>query len=229
MYIILILIVLFSSFTLAQQPGPERGNFDPDSNFVFKSPRPLLDLEGNKGELNNTFGANLTFSESGFGFGIFWGQKFGSNIQGTIEAFGSGVRNADEFDQWNGYEWRVPNKVNRLFMFPLMAGINYQVLEDKIFDSFKPYISAGAGTAFIIAAPYEREFFDSFSHADTYWKPGGYFGLGAKFGGIGRSHQGISIRYYIIPFGGDGLESLAGLPIKDFGGLFINLSLGVNY
>jgi hypothetical protein len=33
------------------------------------------------------------------------------------------------------------------------------------------------------------------------------------------------IRYYYIPFGGNGIDSIKDLPMKDFGGLFIALGI----
>ena len=53
------------------------------------------------------------------------------------------------------------------------------------------------------------------------------FGIGASFGSLGKgSFIGVNIRYYTIPFGDPGLESLAALPISNFGGVFLSLSVG---
>jgi hypothetical protein len=38
--------------------------------------------------------------------------------------------------------------------------------------------------------------------------------------------MGFTLRYYTIPFGGEGLESIQGVPINNFGGVFLTLSVG---
>jgi hypothetical protein len=42
-----------------------------------------------------------------------------------------------------------------------------------------------------------------------------------------KSYVTLDARYYLIPFGGEGLESIRGRPMKDFNGLFISLAIGI--
>ena len=57
---------------------------------------------------------------------------------------------------------------------------------------------------------------------------GGYAGVGADFG-IGKSLITLNFKYYIIPFGGDGLLSVKNNPITDFGGFFIGITFGSKF
>jgi hypothetical protein len=85
-----------------------------------------------------------------------------------------------------------------------------------------PYITEGAD-----GIPYYHEFFSSFGDATFYGRFGGFVGIGAYFGNIAKGNLvGANIRYYAIPFGGAGLESMAGLPITNFGGIFLSLTVG---
>jgi len=93
----------------------------------------------------------------------------------------------------------------------------------------RPFISAGIGPTFILSTPYDREFFNAFGYGAFYTRFGAFIGAGANFGNTNRSIMGLNIRYYFIPFGGNGLESIRDLPIKNFGGVFLSLSLGIRY
>jgi hypothetical protein len=53
--------------------------------------------------------------------------------------------------------------------------------------------------------------------------------MGANFGSNNKTLVSANIRYYIIPFGGEGLESIKDLPITQFGGIFLSLSFGTKF
>ena len=122
-------------------------------------------------------------------------------------------------------------------MFPLTIGVQRFFFKDEIFESFKPFLSCGVGPSLIIRTPYvsdtvtrqQVEFFKSFKYANYYWRFGGFIGAGTNFGSIGKSFMSLNIRYYFIPFGGEGLESVQHSPLHDFGGLFLSLSIGSKY
>ncbi|MCC6844998.1 MAG: hypothetical protein LC116_05320 [Bacteroidetes bacterium] len=215
----------------AQQTGRVPTAADFDTTFVFASPRPLIADSLAILPAKYIWGMNVFVTGSGYGGGMYY-QRF---ISKTFSAFAdlaiSGARNTDEQEFYDPYtnSYRVPGKINRLFLFPLMLGAQYRVLAETFDDTFRPFIALGIGPSFILATPYDREFFGSFGYGTLYVKFGGFAGLGANIGSFGRSVSSISLRYYVIPFGNGGLESIRNLPITDFGGAFLTLSVGWAY
>jgi hypothetical protein len=211
-----------------------------DTTIMFRPVRPLMDDVTSQAVAYNGAGANILLSSSGWAFGGYYGFELGSGITLSIDAFISGRRNTDEFDNalLNGVIPIVAEKVNRLFMVPLTVSIQYRLFRETLQETFRPYVAFGATGAGIIRTPYIDEgdfynppryfeFFESFGSATLYPRMGVMLGGGAVFGPVGKGNQvGVSVKYYVIPFGGEGLESIRGKPITDFGGLFIALSIG---
>lgn len=224
----------------AQETGgtPEGPRKPSDTVIVFTSPRPLLEGDGTDKPATKAFGLDLLFSNSGWAFGGFYQTKVAEDVTGFIHAFFSPARNSDEIE--NVYLGQIPvvyGKVNRLFILPLTIGVQYRLFSQGLSDSFRPFVSAGLGPTLVIQTPYitqgpdglpyYHEFFSSFGQATLYGRVGGFVGIGAYFGSIAKgSLIGANIRYYTIPFGGAGLESMAGLPITNFGGIFLSLTVG---
>lgn len=227
----IVLVFLLPGFLHAQLPGlaptpPE------DTSLVFTSPRPLLSDTNIYRSRNSGFCGELFFSNHGFGAGVGYQISLAKDLTMFASFSVSGARNSDELEVLrNDGRFVVPNKVNRLFMFPLTIGARYRLFKEDIAENFRPHISAGLGSSFIMAGPYEgneQNFFGSFSDAVWYLRPSGFIGFGANIGSLGTGNGfGLDIRYYAIPFGGNGLESVRGLPLHDFGGIFILLSVGV--
>lgn len=226
--------------TAQETPGelPTPPSSDTSDVIVFDSPRPLIREEVVQKEYKNSWGLDILFSGNGFGFGSYYTREFSKNLTGFIHFGISGAQNTDEFERFDRTVGRflVDNKVNRLFMFPLTIGTQHRLFADALTDSFRPYLQGGLGPTFIMSTPYREnrqvngeyvEFFSSFGDASFHIRPGGFIGVGAYVGESAKSVTSVNIRYYIIPFGGDGLESIQGLPIKDFGGLFLSLSVGI--
>jgi hypothetical protein len=211
-----------------------------DTTIVFRPVRPLMEDVTNQAVAYNSAGANLLLSGSGWAFGGFYGIELGSGITLGIDAFITGRRNTDEFDNalLNGVIPVVAEKVNRLFMIPVTVSLHYRLFRESLQETFRPFVAFGATAGNIIRTPYIDEgdfynpprffeFFESFGYAETYLRPGIMIGMGAVFGPVGKGNQvGVNIKYYTIPFGGEGLESIRGKPITDFGGLIISLSIG---
>lgn len=237
-FITIIFLFLTNLFINAQEKGVEPKPFNPDSIFVFQSPRPLLEALKSEANLNYAWGADILISDSGFGVGFFYHSFLTSSTLLTSSLYISGARNSDEFDEfnWSTGTWQVRNKVNRLFKFPLMFGLQQFVFEKALDDNLKPFITIGGGPTFILENPYTYDrvpngeimgWFESFNHGRWHTRLGGYIGIGAYFGRITNSLLGVNIKYYYVPFGGKGLESVAGLPINNFGGIFLSLTIGV--
>lgn len=200
-----------------------------DSVYIFAPARPLLTQSQEASLKLNAYGIDLFMSNSGFGVGAFYQKFFDDELSGLISLYISGARNTDEFDSYitqNGNTTiGVVDKINRLYKFPLMFGVQQRLFKDVLSANTKPFISAGVGPTFIVSTPYDKGWFDSFNYAKFYVRPGIYFGAGSYFGNPTGSLLGVNLRYYYIPFGGDGLESIKNLPIKDFGGVFISITL----
>lgn len=231
-YLLVFVIFLSSIESIQAQIKGEAPRDIQDSVYIFNSPRPLINSSDIEKQIIGAWGFDLIFSGHGFGGGIFYERQISKNLN----IFGifhiSGARNSDEFEsEWdpNKQTYVVPNKINRLFMFPLIFGANYFVFTKELENTLKPYISFGLGPTFIISTPYKRDFFDAFGYSSSYTRFGSFLGIGADLSGSGKSVMSVNIKYYYIPFGGDGLESIKKLPIDNFGGIFLTLSIGMKF
>ena len=203
-------------------PFPTRPS-PPDTLFIFAPIAPLIDTVRSSTQVDDLFGVDILFSNSGFGGGGFYQRKISDNLSMFANLGVTGSRTKDELDEWNGYEYRVPNKVNRLYTFPLMFGLRQRLFAERLSSEFRPFLNAGIGPSLVVGLPYEYSFFSSFGHAFTRITGGGFVGLGADFG-ENNPVIGVNLRYYIIPVS-SGIESLKGEPIKDFGGLFLTMNI----
>ncbi|MGB9852797.1 MAG: hypothetical protein ACPLPX_08035 [Candidatus Kapaibacteriota bacterium] len=200
-----------------------------DSTIVFKSPRPLLTNNINNLSKPKFWGLNIILSNSGFGFGGFYEMYLSKNTSMFVNLYLSGARNTDEFEYYDPFtgEIFIPGKVNRLYMFPLTFGISQSFLTEVLGTNFTPFFNLGLGPTFIVSTPYEKEFFTSIGYARMYIRFGGFIGAGINIPITDKSYFGVSARHYWIPFGGKGLESIKDKPIKDFGGFFLGLNIGI--
>lgn len=225
---VLLIVAAFPAVLRAQQPGriPDVSGFD--TSYVFTSPRPLLTDSLQSTAATYILGLNIFLSGNGFGGGFYYHRYISKITLLSFDIAVSGARNTDEQEFYDPLtnSYRVPNKINRLYMFPAMFGAQFRLFSSSFDESFRPYFAAAAGPTFILATPYSREFFNAFGYGTLYVKFGGYIGIGADIGSFGRSISGVSFRYYYIPFGGNGLQSIRNPPIMDFGGPFIALSVG---
>lgn len=241
--LLIIAIFLFISGNMYAQDKGGPSPFSPDSVIIFESPRPLVTAQDNLKSPSGGWGADLLLSDSGFGAGMFLHTFLSQSLMLHSSLYISGARNSDEFDELiidsqGYYVWQVRNKINRLFKFPLMVGLQYFMFQDDLSESFQPYLSVGGGPTFILSTPYTNNripngevmgWFKSFSYADLYTKFGGYIGLGSYFGSFSGNIMSVNVKYYYVPFGDNGLESILGLPIQNFGGVFLSLSLGTSF
>lgn len=225
---------------LAQTPGDPTGADAPphadagpadDTLFVFVPARPLIESRVDELNHNDAYGFDVLFSNSGFGFGGFYQHNFSRWVAGFVNVGLTGSRNRDEFEEIvedpsnpGHYLSRVPGKINRLYTVPLTVGIRYRLLDEVLVDDVRPYANIGVGPSMIVALPYDRAFFASFTEAELYVRAGGFVGVGVEVGGK-RPIVGFNVRYYYIPFR-EGLESIEGHPMRDFGGLFLSANVG---
>lgn len=178
----------------------------------------------------HAWGANLMFSDGGFGLGGFYNISLTRTLTGFADFSLSESKDENEvevYDYWG--EPHVLNKKNRVFLIPLSLGLQQRLFASSITDNLRPYINAGAGPSLVVTTPYEKEFFSSWKYAQNNLALGGYIGLGANFGLSKTSLAGINIRYYLIHMFSHGVENLEGKYRNDLGGIFITLNLGTMY
>lgn len=228
-YIYIALVLVFCSFFTAnaQQPGGSGGTFNPDTVFVFKSPRPLLTYEERNAQINDATGLKLVLTESGFGFGMFHQRQITDDFSWFFDFFISNARNKDEIQRYTiEGDYKVPNKLNRVYKMPIMFGVQYFVFKDIIHKNFRPMVSAGFGPTLIASNPYSKGWFEAWDSATLYGKFGGFIGIGANFGSkMGTSS--FTVKYYYTPAGDSNIQSLRDIPIENFGGLIISLNIGL--
>ena len=215
----------------AQHTGEPLPGYNPDTVFVFESPRPLVSLAPSERKYNNYAGFSLIMSGSGYGMGMYYSKSITEDLHAFTGFFLSGARNTDEIEYWNTNtgETFIPGKINRLYLLPLMFGAEYFLFNNQIDDSFKPYVRLGLGPSFIFANSYNVEFFKALGQTDTYIRFGAIGGIGAFLMSQGKTNMGIDISYYYIPFGGNGIESIVNFPIRDFGGIVLSLNFGFKF
>jgi hypothetical protein len=73
--------------------------------------------------------------------------------------------------------------------------------------------------------PENAEFFTAIGRGRPRYTAGAYVGVGAYFGSETSNLFGLNIRYYYVPYPG-GIDGLAGVPRKQFGGFFITINFG---
>lgn len=179
---------------------------------------------------DNAIGADIIFSESGFGLGAFYRHQFNQKITGFADFSISEAKDPQEFTYvdyfGNTYTY---GKINRAFLLPINLGVQYRLFENDIYDNLRPYINIGIGPAIVLTTPYDREFFNAFHAAKLYPTLGGYIGLGANIGINKKNLLGINIRYYEIHLFNKGIEILQNKLENDLGGFFITLNIGTMY
>lgn len=212
-------LVAFSQITSPGIPS------DKDTSIIFS---PSIDLYQNisfENEKTNYVGINIDFSDHGLGLGASYQYSLSRAFSINAQLLISGAHNSDEFEIWdyNYMDYRVPNKINRIYFAPLMLGIKYRLFSSTLTNKLRPFIEAGSGISWILATPYDIEFFKAFSKAKNYFKPVGYGGVGVDIMS-GSTFITFGMKYLYIPFGGDGLASVRNKPITNFGGIFLELT-----
>jgi hypothetical protein len=237
--LVLIIGLMLASWRISAQVAGEPP-VAADTTIIFTPVVPLIGEESRSVLATQGAGVNLLFSGSGWSFGGYYSVELGSSLTFSVDAFFASRRNTDEFE--DVYFNNIPvvsQKKNRVFNVPLSLSLRYRLFEDGLQESFRPYIAVGATATAVIVTPYldlmyfgepqDRyyEFFESFGHATTTFRPGGFIGLGSSFGSLEKGGTfGVSIRYYVIPYGEPGVVSIRDLPMTSFNGLFITLSIG---
>lgn len=179
---------------------------------------------------DNAWGIDLMFGEGGFGMGTFYRKSLQDNFTFFIDFSMSEVKDEREVEYVD--IWGRPftlNKKNRVFILPLNLGVHYRLFSKDLTDNLRPYLNLGVGPVMVVTTPYEEEFFKSFGKARGYYTAGGYIGFGANFGINQETLIGINIRYYIVHFFNEGVESMYDRFKKDLGGFYLTINFGSMY
>lgn len=206
-------------------PKPQAGK---DTLIIYDAP-PDFKLSDTLG-LKSSWGIDLSVAENGFALGTFYRYQFKDvySFQATLNFMTAKDKNEVEYiDPWTGQTF-VPNKVNRIMVLPFSLSLQYRLFKDALSDNLRPFVMAGLGPTLIFTTPYEKEFFSSLKYGMAHYTLNLYVGVGAYIGLDPRTISGLSVRYYFIPYS-KGIESLRGKPIKEFGGINLTLTFGINF
>jgi hypothetical protein len=177
-----------------------------------------------------TLGLDIMFSEGGFGLGGFWRQKFTDELTFSADFSISEAKDEKEFEFVDYFgNVIVYGKKNRIFLLPFYGGLQYRLFSQTISDNLRPYLNLAVGPTMVVTTPYDKEFFNAFHYARAYYTLGGYVGFGANFGLDQKSVMGINIRYYVIHFFDQGIESLYNRYQKELGGFYLTINIGSMY
>lgn len=182
-----------------------------------------------KGEKENNWSINLTFSDNGFGLGAAKYIKLSKDVTLNAAILFSGAKDDREFDQTDIFGNSVtPYKVNRLFMFPVLnLGMQIRLFRDDVTDNMRPFINFGVSPAAIMYTPYNESFFSSFKYAKAKYTVGGYAGVGLDYMTTKTSGLSFNLRYYYLHLFGEGINSISTAEMKNFGGIY--LIFGYNF
>jgi len=183
---------------------------------------------------SNSIGVDLVFTEGGVGFGSFYRRSISQDITFVTTFSLSEAKEPSEFTRIDPYTLQTftVGKKNRVFLIPLTFGLQHRLFKNTLYETLRPFLEAGIGPSIVLTTPYlddqlnQVEFFKSFGKAHANYALGGYIGFGANFGIDTSRLIGLNIRYYYVQLFNDGVESLFGTSIKNFGGIYITLSLG---
>ena len=215
---------MFCGSLRAQTPiGSGGAKPSSDTAIIFQPVKPLIaNAQDLAREYPNSWGFNVSFSDYGFGGGMFLQHSFDPDLAALLTFDLGTAEGSREVDLL------IVNKINRIFVIPVMASLQYRVFHSGLSDNLRPYITAGGGPVIAMTTPYNDEFFSAFGSAVAKIIPGGFIGVGANFGTDPKSTFGASLRYFIIPYPGE-LESTSTESLGNLSGLFLSVCYGFNF
>ena len=194
-----------------------------DTAMIFEPSSPLLrEPEAVAQEHPNSWGVSGSFTDYGFGAGLFLSRVLSADVSLGLTAELGTAQASREFDLITS------DKVNRIYVVPLMLSAEYRLFRTTLSDNMRPYITAGAGPVAAVTTPYQMEFFQSLGSATSKFIPGGFVGVGSHFGTDPKSLFSASIRYFIIPNAGS-IQSTATQYVTDLSSLSLTVSIGFQF
>ncbi len=226
LHIAFVFAVLISAATsIAQVPvGSTKTSSPKDSAIIFQSPRPLLEeTSASANMISNSIGFSGMINDFGFGVGFYYRRSLTEDLSGLIIFDIGTAKDAKEF----GLADEI--MINRIYVMPLMASLQYRLFNGVLGDGLRPYVTAGAGPAFIATTDGSQDFFVALGHPKLSTTFGGFFGVGANFGSDPKTTFGASLKYYIIPYPAPGIESTQGHFLTNFSAAALTITYGFNF
>lgn len=108
--------------------------------------------------LKNGLSFTLLINNFGFGIGAEYRRSIHPSIDLLFETNWSGLKDDTEqsFQYITGQQV-VPNKYNRVIVFPMMAGVRKRVFAEQVSDNLRIYVSGQLGPSFAYAYPYYNQ------------------------------------------------------------------------
>lgn len=193
---------------------------EPDVEKVSKPKTPIS--EGYR----NSLGFDIFLNNFGIGIGGHYGRMLGPYTELTFRTGITGIRDASEqtFQSFLTGQQIIPNKYKRAFGFPFILGVKRRMFASKIQDSFRFYVSGGAGPAMAFTYPYlqdtypngfrdfrvrqgvllpvERvnDFFTGWKNGSTHWGLSGELKVGVELGSSFGSVTTVEFGYFFYYF-----------------------------
>ena len=152
-------LLLGSAISFAQTPmGTPKTSNPQDSAIIFQSPRPLLEDNTALNALNNSFGFSGLVNDYGFGLGLYYRRNLATDLSGLITFDFGAAKGPKEY----GLSDEI--KINRIYVMPLFASLQYRILSSTLGEGLRPYLTGGAGPAFIATTDGSIDFFAAALH-----------------------------------------------------------------
>ncbi len=164
--------------------------------------------------IRNGIGFRFQLNNFGFGIGGEYRRVLSRYTKGLFEFQISSIRDESEqtFQSYWGYSV-IPNKYNRVLVFPVMLGVSRRMFAEQLSDNFRLFVQASGGPSPAFVYPYyNHDLFDlGFlpqgyqRHYDVFqgWGDGefilgatGQLSIGANVGGDFGNIQSIRIGYF---------------------------------
>ncbi len=224
-YGLILTVILLCRSVFAQTPtGTPTTSSPQDSVIIFSSPRPLLDQSDiQNNQFLNSWGLAGFFNDYGWGLGFYFRHIVTADLSAIAQLDLGTAKGSREFGAYNEI------KINRIFVFPLLVSAQYRLLQSTLGESFRPYITAGAGPVFVMTNDGQKDYFSALPHSTFHTTWGANVGIGSYFGSDPKTTFGASFKFFIIPYPAPGIESTLGNFLTNFSGIALSVSYGFNF
>lgn len=192
------------------------------NDFVFKPSHNLINEEQSD-KMTFSAGFDGVLAEYGFGLGGNSQYFLKDNLQIEFAMLITSIKSGLEIKDY--YTGIVNNKINRVWQMPISLSLKYEPLYYTIEKTFRPFILLGVNMGYIMTTPYDKDFFQAFGEAKSYFKPGYVIGLGASFPTANDNFFTIYIKYHYIDIADLEIESIIDTPLKSAGGIMLGFSI----
>jgi len=174
----------------------------------------------------NLFGIHMFYGPYtyGLGGGMFYRLANDADFFGNIN-FSYIIDNRSTGDLDTNGTMQDLDRRSRLFSITFNAGLEKYFLQNRTDWKLKPILLFGFAPAIIIAAPYSYSFFKSIFKSQLSYGVGVFAALGFDYQFGKKIGVNLTARYALIPVLGREIFYYRGFPIKNIGGIYINLGV----